>query len=87
MSKAQKSELHIIQVQKQIAEQRKYDTRCKEMCNMRRRAARVSLFKRMHMEAVEAEIEANINKARYSWQWQQTLAHYRLDVGAIIINQ
>ncbi|XP_050433227.1 uncharacterized protein LOC126841046 [Adelges cooleyi] len=53
-----------LKVQKQIAEQRKYDTRCKEMCNMRRRAARVSLFKRMHMEAAEAEIEANINKAR-----------------------
>ncbi|XP_050520599.1 meiosis-specific nuclear structural protein 1-like [Daktulosphaira vitifoliae] len=64
MSKAQKSELQNIQLQKTITEHKNHDIQCKELCNMQRKATKMSLYKRMHMESQEAELEANISMAK-----------------------
>lgn len=62
MSKHQKTELKTIEIQQSINEQRANDIRCKEMVKMRRRADRISLCRRMYLEAEEAEIDMNIQK-------------------------
>lgn len=62
MSKHQKTELKTIEIQQSINEQRANDIRCMEMVKMRRRADRISLCRRMYLEAEEAEIDMNIQK-------------------------
>lgn len=62
MTKLPETELKTIELKQQFSEQKAQETLCKEMDRMRQKAGKMSLYKRIHLEMEEAEIEMNIQK-------------------------